>query len=153
MRHNPEEKRETHPHPPFPVVDRVSNKAISSGQRINFANSDWDRFSIGDWIHTIGCESFYSISERYYHHLIYESYCTIAHGRDGWIADVRGVSIPVSKEMLSRVWEITLHGPIIDSLGDIVGGFMCILKREDIRGVLLWSPTSYRLRYDSYTIS
>lgn len=40
--------------------------------------------------------------------------------------------IIVSREVLSKVWEIPFYGPIVDSLGDRIDGFRCILEQEDI---------------------
>lgn len=47
----------------------------------------------------------------------------------------KGVMIPISKEIPSRVWEIPIYGMTINCLRDKAMGFRCILEREDIRGV------------------
>lgn len=70
--------------------------------------------------------------EIYYPHLIREFYGSMAQGGEGWIAEVRGIQIPMFAKMISRVWEIPICGPIANSLGDWIIGFRCILKRDDV---------------------
>lgn len=66
--------------------------------------------------------------ERYCPHLIRKFYGSMAKGGDGWVALVRGISIPVSSEMLSHVWKLRLHGMTIDCLRDRAKGFRWILE-------------------------
>ena len=47
----------------------------------------------------------------------------MARGTDGWVSEVYGVQIPVTVEMIDRVWDIPVRGIIVDYLADRIEGF------------------------------
>ena len=102
------------------------------GHRVDFSFLDQQHFWIGEWIRHAGLASFCSLSERYYPGLMREFYGSLARGSDGWIAQVRGRDIPISAEILSRVWDIPMTGSVMDSLLDRVSGLRCIFESDTL---------------------
>ena len=117
------------------AAERMAGRVIASGRRVNFIYFDANGFSIGQWIRLAGCESFCSMTDRYYPHLIREFYGSLARGADGWTATVRGVTFVLTPEVLGHIWRIPTLGATSDHLLDREAGIRCILERDDVRGV------------------
>lgn len=130
-RHGMTLSEETRPHPSSAEM-KMSGKAILSSKRIDFDYFDREGFSIVEWIRTVGSESFCSMVEKYYPHLIREFYGSLAHRDNGWIAEVKGIQIPMNAEKISRAWEIPAHGRAANCMGNRTARFRCILERDDV---------------------
>ena len=75
------------------------------------------------------------MSERLYPDLIREFYGSMATDGIGWSATVRGIEIPVTPEVISRIWRIPLLGTAATTISDRELAFRCILEREDVSGI------------------